>query len=74
MNDTDREHLATNIIAHASDGVSPEIQQRVVGYWTNVDPQLGAEIAAGLGRGDGAAGANGGRSAASGVAQTESAS
>jgi catalase len=73
MNDTDREHLATNIIAHAGDGVSPEIQQRVVGYWTNVDAQLGAQIAAGLGRGDGA---NGGRSgsAASGVAKTESAS
>jgi catalase len=76
MNDTDREHLATNIITHAGDGVSPEIQQRVVGYWTNVDPQLGAQIAAGLGRGDGGAGTNGGgRSAAAGagVANRESA-
>jgi catalase len=63
MNDTDREHIATNIIAHASDGVTAEIQQRVVGYWTNVDPKLGAQIAAGLGRGDGAPGSNGGGSA-----------
>jgi catalase len=72
MSDTDREHLATNIIAHAGDGVSPEMQQRVVGYWTNVDAQLGAQVAAGLGRGgDGAAGANGGgRTAASGVAES----
>jgi catalase len=74
MNDTDREHLATNIIAHAGDGVSPEIQQRVVGYWTNVDPQLGAQVAAGLATGDGAAGANGGgQSTAPGVARSESA-
>jgi catalase len=63
MNDTDREHLAANIIAHAGDGVTAEVQERVVGYWTNVDPQLGARIAAGLGRGDGAPGSNGGGSA-----------
>jgi catalase len=60
MSDTDREHLATNIITHAGDGVSPDVAERVVGYWTNVDPHLGARIAAGLGRGDGAPGANGG--------------
>ena len=53
MDDTDRQHLATNIIAHASDGVSPAVQERVIGYWTNVDPQLGAAIAAGLGHGNG---------------------
>jgi catalase len=62
MDDTDREHLATNIIAHASDGVTPEIQQRVVGYWTNVDADLGAKVAAGLGRGNGASAAEAGRS------------
>jgi catalase len=65
MSDTDREHLATNIIAHASEGVTPEVQQRVVGYWTNVDAGLGAQVAAGLAQGDGAAGGNGGGSAAS---------
>jgi catalase len=73
MSETDREHLATNIIAHAGDGVSPEIQQRVIGYWTNVDPELGAQVAAGLGRGGGANG-GGPSSAGSGVAQGERAS
>jgi catalase len=49
MTPTDREHLATNIIAHANTGVSPAIQHRVIAYWTNVDPQLGTRIATGLG-------------------------
>jgi catalase len=49
MNDTDRDHLVTNIVAHASGGVSEPIQQRVVAYWTNVDPDLGARVADGLG-------------------------
>ena len=53
MSQTDREHLVTNIIAHASDGVSAEIQERVVGYWANVDPELGGRLAAGLGHRDG---------------------
>jgi catalase len=50
MNDTDREHLVTNIVAHAGDGVSTPVQDRVVAYWANVDPGLGARVAAGLGR------------------------
>jgi catalase len=53
MSPTDREHLAANIVAHASAGVSPAIQERVVGYWHNVDPDLGAAVAAGLGQPDG---------------------
>jgi catalase len=51
MNDTDRDHLVTNIVGHASAGVSDDVQRRVVEYWTNVDPQLGARVAAGLGYG-----------------------
>jgi catalase len=54
MNDTDREHLVTNIVAHASAGVTPPIAERVVGYWTNVDPDLGTRVAAGLGMHNGA--------------------
>jgi catalase len=46
----DREHLITNIVAHASDRVSAEVQQRVIGYWTSVAADLGARVAAGLGR------------------------
>jgi catalase len=51
MSDTDREHLVTNIMSHASDHVSEPVQQRVVAYWTNVDPDLGRRIATGLGLG-----------------------
>ncbi|MCW3065774.1 MAG: catalase [Solirubrobacterales bacterium] len=50
MKDADREHLATNIVAHASDGVTAVVQERVIRYWTNVDPDLGARVAAGLNR------------------------
>jgi catalase len=52
LDPTDREHLAANIVAHASDGVSPEVQARVTGYWTNVDAELGARVAAGLASGN----------------------
>ena len=55
MNDTDREHLVTNIVGHASDDVSDETQLRVIAYWRKVDAQLGAQVAAGLGHGNGAA-------------------
>jgi catalase len=57
MRPGDRDHLAENIVAHASDGVSPELQKRVVTYWTNVDPSLGAKVAAGLRGSDAAANA-----------------
>jgi catalase len=48
FDDTDRDHLIYNIVAHASEGVSPEIQRRVIEYWSNVDGDLGAAVAAGL--------------------------
>jgi catalase len=50
MDDTDRDHLVTNIVAHAGDHVSADVQARVVEYWTSVDADLGARVAAGLGR------------------------
>jgi catalase len=53
MSDTDRDHLVANIVGHASDRVSDGIQRRVVAYWTSVDSQLGARVAAGLGHADG---------------------
>jgi catalase len=55
MTPADREHLVTNIVAHASDGVSADIQARVITYWTNVDAELGSRVAAGLGYGNAAA-------------------
>jgi catalase len=54
MEPRDREHLVTNIVAHASADVSRDVQTRVIGYWTNVDADLGARVAAGLGHGNGA--------------------
>ena len=50
MHDTDRDHLVSNIVAHASDRVTDEVQRRVIAYWASVDPQLGARVAAGLGK------------------------
>jgi catalase len=52
MSATDRDHLVMNIVAHAGDRVSADIQARVVAYWTNVDAELGSRVAAGLGYGD----------------------
>jgi catalase len=54
MNDTDRDHLVGNIVAHASDNVTDGVQRRVVEYWSNVDPELGARVAAGLGHAESA--------------------
>jgi catalase len=57
MTQTDRDHLVANIVAHASDGVTADMQARVIGYWTNVDADLGSRVAAGLGYGNAAASA-----------------
>jgi catalase len=48
MDDRDRENLAANIVAHAGDGVTPAVQERVAEYWTRVDSNLGTQVAAGL--------------------------
>jgi catalase len=45
MNDNDREHLVLNIAAHASDAVSRDVQNRVIAYWAQVDPDLGLRVA-----------------------------
>jgi catalase len=59
MDDTDREHLASNIVGHASNDVSNDVQRRVIAYWTNVDADLGARVAAGLGKPDGSGSGSG---------------
>src|SRR5215212_7698448 len=53
MDDTDRDHLVSNIVGHASQDVSDDVQRRVIGYWTNVDAGIGARVAAGLRHGNG---------------------
>jgi len=50
MSQTDRDNLAANILGHAGDpDVTDEMKPRIVQYWTNVDPDLGAAVAGGLG-------------------------
>ena len=45
----DQDHLVSNIVGHMSAGVERAIQERALGLWAQVDPQLGARIASGLG-------------------------
>jgi catalase len=56
MNDTDRDPLVTNIVGHASDGVTEEMRHRVIACWANVDVEISARVAADLRKGDGATG------------------
>ncbi len=49
LSETDREHLAANIVGHASQGLDPEVTARVIEYWRQVDGDLGARVAKGLG-------------------------
>jgi catalase len=50
LNDTDREHLVSNIVGHASaPEVTIEMKGRVVEYWRNIHKDLGDRVAAGLG-------------------------
>ncbi|PRX99449.1 catalase [Allonocardiopsis opalescens] len=52
LSDTDREHMVANIVGHASaPEVTGDMHKRVVEYWTNVHPDLGAGVARGLGLG-----------------------
>jgi catalase len=42
--------MVSNIVGHASNGDLEEpMKERVVEYWTNVDPDLGSRVAEGLG-------------------------
>jgi catalase len=49
MTETDRDHLASNIVSNLSDGVERFIQERAVrDYWGKVDAGLGTRVAQGL--------------------------
>jgi catalase len=50
MTRTDRDHLVDNIVRHLGQGVSDRVQARAVDYWLNVDAELGARVALGLGQ------------------------
>ncbi len=49
MGEAEREELVANVVGHAA-GVSAEVEDRIVHYWTQVDSVLGARVAAGLQR------------------------
>jgi catalase len=50
MSQTDREHLVSNILGHVGDpDVQADMKPRIVEYWTNVDADIGAAVAQGLG-------------------------
>ncbi len=50
MSQEDRDHLVTNILGPRGDAdVTDEMKPRIVQYWTNVDPDIGAAVANGLG-------------------------
>jgi catalase len=53
MSETDREHLLTNIVNHATHGPGLDlgVATRVGDYWRQVDPALGAKVAKALGNG-----------------------
>jgi catalase len=51
LSETDREHLVSNIVAHARKGVVDPVKTRVIEYWRKVDESLGTEVARGLGQG-----------------------
>lgn len=51
LSDTERDHLVSNIVTHMRDGVDFDVQARALEHWRQVDPELGARIAKGLGNG-----------------------
>jgi catalase len=48
MDDAQRERLVANIAGHVSKVTIPELRERVIQYWTNVDAWLGQAVAAKL--------------------------
>ncbi|WP_158887633.1 catalase [Amycolatopsis anabasis] len=45
LDDAARERLVSNIVGHASNGVSQPVLERVFEYWRNVDKNLGDKVA-----------------------------
>ena len=48
LSDTDRDRLVSNIVGHATNAVTPDVQARVVEYWTQVDSDLGSRVSEGI--------------------------
>ena len=48
LDDDARERLVANIVGHVSKVTRPELLERVFEYWTNVHPELGMRVRAGV--------------------------
>ena len=51
LSETERDHLVSNMVGHANQGVEPDITVRVIEYWRQVDSGLRARAAKALGNG-----------------------
>ncbi|GJM22948.1 MAG: catalase [Planctomycetota bacterium] len=49
MDDAQRDRLVANIVGHLSAGVSKPVLERAFEYWRNVDAEIGARVAKGVG-------------------------
>ncbi|MFT7835533.1 catalase [Saccharothrix sp. BKS2] len=50
MDEAQRERLVRTVVAHASNGVSEPVLERVFGYWRSIDKETGDKIAAAFGK------------------------
>jgi catalase len=50
MDDAQRQRLVETVIAHAGNGVSEPVLERVFEYWRNIDKETGDKIAAAFGK------------------------
>ncbi|MDQ2583277.1 catalase [Saccharothrix yanglingensis] len=50
FDDAQRERLVRTVVAHAGNGVSEPVLERVFEYWRNIDKETGDKIAAAFGR------------------------
>jgi catalase len=48
LDDAARERLVSNIVGHATNAVTDDVQRRVVEYWSKVDGDLGRRVAEGI--------------------------
>ncbi|MDO8338154.1 MAG: catalase [Microcella sp.] len=48
MDDAQRDRLVSTIIGHVSGVTIPELRDRVIQYWTAIEPGIGARVASGL--------------------------
>ncbi|MGH2459546.1 MAG: catalase [Chloroflexota bacterium] len=52
LSEIDRAHLVSNVVTHMSQGVEHDVKARALDHWRQVDADLGARIARGLGMAD----------------------